>query len=142
METQRWLTNLRWVSILPVVVASLWVLIYFSLPFDDWVYNTAVNLGFQEPIDERLPPYLPMSFYGALAAVVVVLSGSFTAPAQRRVVALCLYGTGCILVILGGFLIGPFIGGGLAVGAVFFATRQSVVKPPLPLGPTVVAPSV
>ncbi len=126
MKQIRWLTILRWFCVLPVVVASFALAIRLSIPFDNWVYEQAVRFGYQTPIDEELPPYLPISLYGAFAAIVVVFSGSVVAPAHRRVVALVLLALGMFVTIsMGDTVVGPLVGGALAVAIVFILTRRS-----------------
>lgn len=147
MKQVRWLKILRWLCVLPVVVASFAAAFHFSIPFDNWCYDQAVRFGYQTPIEERLPPYLPLSWYGAFAAIVVVLSGSVVAPGHRRAVALALFVMGALIAMTnfgifspratpgGGLswfkaeeMVGPLVGGALAVACVFIATRRSVAR--------------
>jgi hypothetical protein len=129
MKQIHWLTILRWFCVLPVVFASFAAAFYLSIPFDNWCYEQAVRFGYQTTIDEELPPYLPLSWYGAFAAAVVVLSGAAVAPAHRRVVALALFVMGALIAIaMSDAIVGPLVGGALAVACVYLVTHRSAAR--------------
>jgi UDP-N-acetylmuramyl pentapeptide phosphotransferase/UDP-N-acetylglucosamine-1-phosphate transferase len=154
MEPRRLPPTLRWVCVLPAVVASFFAAVFIVVWIDPLLHDLFVRLGLELPDkDYDLSELAHLPFDGALAAVFVIFSGTIVAPARRRVVALTLFVLGALVAInwLGFFrgstpeeiraLEGTLVGGILAVACVFIATRRSAARPaPIPPGSTTSPP--
>jgi len=145
MKRRRQLTILRWLCVLPAVVASFAAAVYLAVLVSPFIVNELLHWGLIS-LSRDGGPRFELLGDGPFAAILFVLSGAWMAPGYRRVVALALFCLGAVLtpgivevasmplytpstdanrLCVSWAIASTYTGGALAVVVVFIATRRS-----------------